>query len=178
MTDDERTRRFFQAIKTLAPGSEPVRLRQHQPEPDAMPNECYTNCQKKVARDGGAMQCGWIFSGCSRADYVVASGHAVWRSPEGTLIDITPMLPMDNRPNTALLPLRDTEGNLTFLPDANAFEPNRFLPLTKNKTLIRACHRLNRREWQVRHDPKAMEKRCEQLRTMRDQERNDHEPRT
>jgi hypothetical protein len=79
----------------------------------------------------------------------------VWRSPdEGVLIDITPVLPMDNLPKTVVPPLLDTEGHLLFLPDAKAFErANKFLPLTKNKAL----------EWQLRQCPGAISNRIDEM---------------
>ena len=110
------------------------------------------------------MQCGWLFHGHREMSYIVAVAHAVWRSPEGVLIDITPMLPLENWPKPVLPLLRDMEGNLVFLLDDKAFErPNTFLPLSKNKALIRACRRWNRSEQQVRQCPEMMAKRVEQL---------------
>lgn len=156
MTDQDKTERFYDIAETLSPGSEPVVI-QREVEPDARLNECYSNCQSKVNKSGGAMQCGWVFH--RGANYLVAISHAVWRSPEGVLIDITPMLPFEKLPE-ALPLLKDTEGHLVFLPDAKAFEaPNRYLPLSKNKALVRTCRRSNRREWQVRHNPELMVKR-------------------
>jgi hypothetical protein len=174
MTDQEKTNRFLDAIKPLAPGSDLTVPHGHEPETDAQPNECYSNCQKKVGKSGGTMQCGWIFAARREHDYVIASPHAVWRSPEGVLIDITPRLPSDNLPKSVVPPLRDTEGHVFFLPDAKAFErPSKFLPLTKNKALIRACRLRNRHEWQLWHDPEAMAKRVEELRQLRDSHRTE-----
>lgn len=152
MTDDKKTERFNQIAASLSPGSEPVVL-QREVERDARPNECYSNCQGKVETSGGAMQCGWVFQHAG-GDWIVAVAHAVWRSPDGVLIDITPTVPTEYLPSMAPAILRDTAGRWVFLPDDKAFEqPNRYLPLTKNKALVRRCRRLNRHEWQVRHDP-------------------------
>jgi hypothetical protein len=48
--------------------------------------------------------------------------HAVWRSPEDMLIDITPMLPVENLPKSVMPLLRDTDRRVFFLPDDKAFE--------------------------------------------------------
>jgi len=89
----------------------------------------------------------------------------VWRSPEGTLIDITPTLPLDGPlPQEVVPPVRDTDGHLLFLPDDKAFDrPNRFLPLTKNKALVRACRLCKRKEWDLWHSPDGIAKRIEQM---------------
>jgi hypothetical protein len=165
MLDHEKTQRFLDAIKPLAPRSDLVVLQRHEPELDARPNECFTNCRSKVSRSGGAIQCGWAFAACWENDYVIATAHAVWRSPdEGVLIDITPRLPMDNLPKTVVPPLLDTDGHLLFLPDAKAFEQaNKFLPLTKNKAIMRACRLSNRKEWQLRQSPEAINNRIEEM---------------
>ena len=169
MTDDDLNKRFLQAISILAPGSDLVALRRLEPAPDALPNECFTNCHSKVNTNGGAMQCGWIFHGHREMSYIVAVAHAVWRSPEGVLIDITPMLPLQNLPEPVLPLLRNMDGYLVFLPDDKAFErPNRYLPLSKNKGLVRACRRWSRHEQQVRRSPEAMAKRIEQIMKLRD----------
>lgn len=165
MTDDDKTKRFFQAINAMFPGSDLTVLLRHEPEPGARPNECFTNCQRKVCMSGGAMQCGWIFGGSKEGNYVVVSAHAVWRSPEGLLIDITPVLAMDNLPKKVIPPLRDTGGYMLFLPDDEAFErPNRFVPLCKNKVLVRSCRRLNRKEWELWHSPDGNSRRVEKVR--------------
>jgi hypothetical protein len=164
MTDQEKTARFLEAIKALNSDSTLMSLDRYEPDLDGRQNECFANCKRKVSRQGGAMQCGWIFAGHSEYDYVVASAHAVWRSPEGVLIDITPRLPFDNLPKTVVLPLRGTEGHLLFLPDEKAFErPNKFLPLSKNKALVRACRLCNRKEWQLWQSPEANAKRVEKM---------------
>jgi hypothetical protein len=163
MTDEEKTETFYRIAETLSPGSEPVVL-QREVESDATPNECLSNCEQKVAKDGGAVQGGWVFHHAG-GNWIVAVAHAVWRSPEGMLIDITPTPALHNLPGTALPLLRDIAGLWVFLPDDKAFnQPNRYLPLSKNKALVRACRRLNRHEWQVRHNPDLLAERVRWLR--------------
>lgn len=168
MTDHDLNTRFLQAINKLAPRGLLVALQRLEPDPGAMPNECFTNCQRKVNTSGGTMQCGWIFHGHREMSYVVAVAHAVWRSPEDLLIDITPMPPAGNWPKPVVPLLRDVEGNLVFLLDDAAFErPNTFLPLSKNKALVRACRRWNRSEQHVRQSPERLAGRVEQFVRMR-----------
>jgi hypothetical protein len=59
------------------------------PDRDASMNECFPNVTAKVEREGGAMLIGWSIWE-SPGLFVEAEFHAVWRSPEGALIDITP----------------------------------------------------------------------------------------
>lgn len=69
-------------------GAEPVYL-PVRPEADAIVHECFPNVQAKIARDGGQMLCGWQL--WEWPDVLVeAEFHAVWVSPCGELIDITP----------------------------------------------------------------------------------------
>jgi hypothetical protein len=64
-------------------------------EPYSRENECYVNCMEKVARDGGAVVVGWRRT-CATigAAALIATldHHAVWKSPEGELIDVSPRL--------------------------------------------------------------------------------------
>jgi hypothetical protein len=64
-------------------------------EPDARENDCYPNCVAKTERDGGEVVVGW------RRDRANVDGpalvatlhhHAVWKNPEGELIDLTPQV--------------------------------------------------------------------------------------
>ena len=57
--------------------------------PEAQLQECFDNCTRKVIAAGGAVQYGWAF--CVYERLLQAFHHAVWRSPEGVLIDITPL---------------------------------------------------------------------------------------
>ena len=74
-------------LTTLKVGGAPIFINVH-PEQDALPNECFDNVEKKVNRDGGERIVGWQFW---KHPYMLeAELHAVWRSPDGTLTDITP----------------------------------------------------------------------------------------
>ena len=75
-------------IETLAPGRDAVRLRV-QADPQAVVNECFVNVETRVAASGGNILCGWQL--WEWPDVLVeAEFHAVWCSPGGTLIDLTP----------------------------------------------------------------------------------------
>ncbi|NWL87816.1 hypothetical protein DMN77_09400 [Paenibacillus sp. 79R4] len=57
----------------------------------ALPNECYPNVEKKVELDGGSRIFGWQIW---RTTLICeAEFHAVWKSHDGKLLDITPKSP-------------------------------------------------------------------------------------
>jgi hypothetical protein len=149
--------RFADAVKSL-PAEQLVAVIA-APESWAGHNHCWTNCGRKVPLSGGARRCGWSFGHHYQSGgVVIAYPHAVWESPAGRLVDITPR--PERFPPGAGRPLTDTEGRLIFLPDGSAFrQPNRYLPLTKNKDIIRQCRRLNRQEYQTWSTAGAIEAR-------------------
>jgi len=59
-----------------------------RPEPDAVFDECFVAVAQKIRRDGGGAVYGWAIW----ADPLVveAECHAVWQSPIGDLVDVTP----------------------------------------------------------------------------------------
>lgn len=58
-------------------------------EPYAEANECFAAVAKKVAADGGSIQHGWTI--WQFGDWMAEGEfHAVWRSPQGELVDISP----------------------------------------------------------------------------------------
>jgi hypothetical protein len=72
----------------MTPGSQAVYLNV-QPETDAVVNECFLNVEAKIARAGGRMLCGWQLWEWPHV-MIEAEFHAVWLSPEGQTVDITP----------------------------------------------------------------------------------------
>jgi hypothetical protein len=58
-----------------------------QPEPWAKAAHCFRNVRQKV-RENGEEVFGWLFT--IRYGVLIAHHHAIWRSPAGDLIDITP----------------------------------------------------------------------------------------
>lgn len=72
----------------LAPGSTPLYLFV-QPESGAQTNACFHNVAAKVQQDGGAIVHGWLLWEWPNV-LAEAEFHAVWQTPDGNLIDITP----------------------------------------------------------------------------------------
>ena len=58
-------------------------------EAEALQAECFPNVLTKVERDGGKMVLGWQLWEWPEV-LVEGEFHAVWESPEGNLVDITP----------------------------------------------------------------------------------------
>lgn len=59
------------------------------PEPYAEVKECFSAVNQKVGKDGGSRQLGWQI--WQIPDIMIeAEFHAVWKSPHGSLVDITP----------------------------------------------------------------------------------------
>lgn len=65
------------------------------PEPYAKYEQCFNNVAEKVKRDGGSVHYGWAVF----LSQIICEGerHAVWESPEGELLDITPRDPEVDR---------------------------------------------------------------------------------
>ena len=59
------------------------------PEPDAEINESFSNLERKIERDGGGIQYGWAIWYLPGI-LMEAEFHAVWVSPRGELIDVSP----------------------------------------------------------------------------------------
>lgn len=76
-----------QLIKKIGSDFEPVMV-PVRPEPYARPANCFPNVTEKVKRNGGSIVCGW--SVLLGQFLVEAERHAVWRSSQDELIDITP----------------------------------------------------------------------------------------
>ena len=84
---------------------------------DCLPNRCFENVTRVVTQLGGRVQHGWTM----RQESYFAEGafYAVWRSPDGSLIDVTPGA--------------DKQTQILFLPDSKRVwdgeevEPRRLL---------------------------------------------------
>jgi hypothetical protein len=95
---DASVRRLIQFV---APGAR-ARYLEVRPESGATVNGCFSNVRAKRARDGGRMLCGWQLWEWPRV-LVEAEFHAVWLSPHGEMVEITP------KPNG--------ERSVLFVPD-------------------------------------------------------------
>jgi hypothetical protein len=67
-------------------------------EPYSTQSNCFFNVEEKISRDRGKMIFGWSLHG---GLFLQAEMHAVWESPTGELIDITP--PLDNIPHAPFI---------------------------------------------------------------------------
>ncbi len=129
MIDEEMLK---EAIARIAPAisAGPLGLALHRPEPQARSGRSFENIAEKVLYDGGAPVYGWtlayrVADGLPEPGYLLAAHHAVWHSPDGRLVDVTPY------PQAALRPISPGEDTL-FLVDAGAVPTKagkRFIPL-------------------------------------------------
>ncbi len=104
------------------------------------PNNCFYNVMKKVALDGGHIVYGWKIHHGKLLDE--AERHAVWRSPNGELIDISPF---------------NSNGKITFIEEdmgwkyRGQFEDNIRVNITDNPLvddLILLCETITKL-WQT-----------------------------
>lgn len=88
-----------QLIKKIGSDSEPV-IVPVKVEAYATAANCFLNVIEKVNRDGGSIIYGWSVL---LAQFLVeAERHAVWKSPQGQLIDVTPST--SGMPTTLFIP--------------------------------------------------------------------------
>jgi hypothetical protein len=83
--DDKRVLSF---CRSLVPDSQPFYV-SVQPELGFWPLQCLPNVAKKVEMSGGEGVRGWEISQLPKV-YLEARFHAVWRSPTGKYVDVTP----------------------------------------------------------------------------------------
>lgn len=132
-TPSEITRAVRRLIEAVVPRGEAVYLTV-KPAADAVVNECFPNVEAKIARAGGRMLCGWQLWEWPHV-LVEAEFHAVWESPEGEMVDITPkphgetrilFVPDERRPYDGVavdnlrMPLRDDQVIRHFIQASEA----------------------------------------------------------
>ena len=102
-TPPKITREIKRLCRKIAPKSKllvvPVKA-----APDALLNECFPNVKSMIEHHGGEMVSGWTIWQWANI-LIEAEAHAIWKNPNGELIDITPH--------------DDGETNIFFLPDDN-----------------------------------------------------------
>ncbi len=118
---DKVTSPINRLINRIAPGEQPQYVKVLI-ESDAEINECFANLERRIKRDGGRIQFGWAIWYLPGI-LMEAEFHAVWISPEGDLIDISPR------------PIQFKE--IMFLPDSSIVYSGRQIdniriPLSKN----------------------------------------------
>lgn len=96
-----------------------IGLAYHRPEPWARVRRCFENSAEKVRREGcGHIRFGWAFhhrTAEGKGEYLFAMHHAVWNTPEGWLVDVTPFHEEPwHHPMTA------PDGSVIFLVDDEA----------------------------------------------------------
>ncbi|HVI60290.1 MAG TPA: SEC-C domain-containing protein [Luteimonas sp.] len=87
-TPPQITRHIRQLIQKVVPGGVASYMAV-QPEVDALEKECFPNVEAKIARAGGRMLRGWQLWEWAHV-LVEAEFHAVWLSPDGQMVDLTP----------------------------------------------------------------------------------------
>ena len=103
-TPSELSESILNFCRELDPTQIPVFL-SIQPDQKAIKAECFSNVREHIKRHGGSMQLGWIIWETAGI-MLEANFHAVWRSSEGELLDVTPQV--------------DDEIRILFLPDSTA----------------------------------------------------------
>ena len=93
-----------------------------EPSEGATPGASFENVTEVVKRFSGSMQCGWILRE-QRNEFAEAKFHAVWRSRDGRLVDVTPRKDRIRR----IIFLQDSRTNW----DGQPIEPRR-MSLTVN----------------------------------------------
>jgi len=84
---DRENANIRMAVSALGLSSEAIYI-DIAPDTNSIFGECFINVKDKVQRDGGKVIYGWRFYEFS---YMIeAELHAVWESPDGKIIDITP----------------------------------------------------------------------------------------
>ena len=74
-------------IEILNPTHEPIYV-DFKAEPEAKPSDCFPIVEQKVENQGGKMILGWQI--WKTNNLVEAEFHAVWETPDGDLLDISP----------------------------------------------------------------------------------------
>ena len=107
---------ILELCKEISPLERPEYL-QVVPVENAQINECFGNVEKKIAYKGGEKVHGWVIREW-RDVFIEAEFHAVWKSPKGALVDVTPT--------------QSPEEKRLFLPDpAKAFTGTRISNIRK-----------------------------------------------
>lgn len=87
MVPEEINSDVIKLVQLLGIRNEPIYL-DVTPEPYSKVIECFPNVDEKISRDGGAHCYGWQI--WKTEILIEAEFHAVWKSPDGELRDITP----------------------------------------------------------------------------------------
>lgn len=109
---------------------------QVHPFPGMQVNECFPNVQKVLKKLGGRSITGWAIWQWANI-MIEAEAHAIWESPDGQLIDVTP----HNYEEKTILFLPDSSVNYAGTPI-----PNHRLSLTDSPLVIELISLFNQRD--------------------------------
>ncbi len=154
LTDDEIVRAINAFAGSLS--NQALGLAHHHPEKWAEHTKCFANAMRKVQISGGRVQCGWTFSHRltphipNTPGYLMATHHAVWHSPNGSLVDVTPLHPDPKhrpfRPNGSVLFQVDDAAEPVSVKNYLAPLPLLFYPLSQDPSLLNYVKSLNQKE--------------------------------
>ncbi len=136
------TEKITKLCNQLIGGAEPVYVPVVAAK-QSLPNECFPNVQRMIREQGGCQVNGWAIWQWANI-LVEAEAHAVWESPEGELIDITPHENGESR----ILFLRD-DG---MVYDGNIIASNRSA-LTDSVLVAEYIRLMNERDRIMREAP-------------------------
>lgn len=94
--------------RRVVPGGLPCMV-QHEPLPGAPQKECFRIVPEQVAAHGGEQVVGWALWEWRKV-MLVAEFHAVWRDPNGHLVDLTPRPTQLHKIAFVADPQRDYKG--------------------------------------------------------------------
>jgi hypothetical protein len=156
MIDETELRKHINAFaETIS--RQQLGLARYCPENWAQPTRCFENVLHKVQHDAGRAQFGWMFhhryvADIPESDYLIAVHHAVWNTPSGELIDVTPF-----HPESRHHPL-SPGGDVLFLVDDTAVPvrterrvaplPSKFWAMSNDERLVGHVQRLRQDEEQ------------------------------
>lgn len=146
---------LFNAIESFGKSisSETFGLIYHRPEKESIATDCISNVIHHVQIYGGTAIYGWYFihrESVKFGNYLIATHHAVWRAPNGNLIDITPFHEeLKHQPLTL-------QGSILFQVNTNAKpikqgkflipRPSKFYPILKSEELKKYIKTLEEQE--------------------------------
>lgn len=94
-TPNQITDKIMELCNKVVPGTVPVFV-DVAPQDYAIENDCFNNVNEMIHRNGGESVQGWSVWQWVNI-LVEAEAHAVWKSPSGQLIDITPHINKEKR---------------------------------------------------------------------------------
>lgn len=112
MNDSNPISKFAKTIS-----SEQLGLIFHKPTTESKPTHCFENVMRFVEKNGGEIIYGWYFLNRMNpyyGEYLIATHHAVWYNPKGSLDDITPFH-SDSKHHPII-----QNGEIVFLMDCKA----------------------------------------------------------